>query len=410
MSGGASAAPPRLPDPPAWSRELCTVGVTGTNGKTSTTWLVAAALARLRAPVAQATTVGSFLDRELLDVPRNYHGFIATMRAGLDRGGRFAAIELTSEALALGFARAWPCRVGIFTNLTRDHLDAHKSAEHYLASKAQLFLQLPPGGVAVLNAADPASELLAEVVPDGVRVLRYAVPSRGEPRGEVDVLAQRTELSWEGTEVTLAPSGSLALPAKLGLRAIGDVYVENALAALAAAVALGLDGDEAAAALAEAPAPPGRFELVGGPPQVVVDYAHTPDALTRALAAARVLCPAGRVTVVFGAGGGRDKPKRPLMGEAAATADRVVLTSDNPRHEDPAAIAAQIREGIDPSCSVTTELDRARAIEAAVRDAGQDDVVLIAGKGHEDTQTVGDQVRPFDDREVARRVLAARCG
>src|SRR5207248_2839476 len=154
-----------VPAPPAFANEIATVGVTGTNGKTTTTAWIAAALRRLGGPVLRATTVGHFLDDEPLEVEKSYDGFVAAMRTLFDRGGRRAAIELTSEALAAGFARAWPCRVGVFTNLTHDHLDAHGSPEHYLASKAQLFVSLPAGGTAVLNASDPTWALLREVVP-----------------------------------------------------------------------------------------------------------------------------------------------------------------------------------------------------------------------------------------------------
>jgi UDP-N-acetylmuramoyl-L-alanyl-D-glutamate--2,6-diaminopimelate ligase len=394
----------RLPEPPPWSRELHTVGVTGTNGKTSTTLLCGAALGRAHAPVAIATTVGSYLDREPLEVSRDYHGFLATMDAARARGGRFAAIELTSEALALGFARAWPCRVGVFTNLTRDHLDAHKTAEHYLASKAQLFMALPEGGTAVLNGCDPASELLAEVVPPGVQIRRYGLASRGTAAQPLDVGATEVTLSWDGTRIALTGAEPLA---ELRIRAIGEIFAENALAALLAALASGVTAGDAAAALAEAEPPAGRFEVVGGPPHVVVDYAHTPDALRRTLAAARRLCP-GRLTVVFGAGGDRDREKRPLMGEAAALADRVVLTSDNPRSEDPAAIAAAIRSGLGAHDDVVLELDRERAIVNAVRDAADADVVVLAGKGHERTQEIHGVVRPFADQEVAARALGER--
>src|SRR5882672_10783751 len=174
---------------PEWSRRLTTVGVTGTNGKTSTTRWTAACLACIARPVAQTTTLGSLLDDTPFDTTRDFDGFLATMRAALDRGGRFAAIELTSEALARGFARAWPCAIGVFTNLTHDHLDVHGSPEHYLASKAQLFVNLPPDGAAVLNACDPASELIAAVTPPGVRVVRYAIASRGKPEGAPELRA-----------------------------------------------------------------------------------------------------------------------------------------------------------------------------------------------------------------------------
>jgi UDP-N-acetylmuramoyl-L-alanyl-D-glutamate--2,6-diaminopimelate ligase len=392
----------RFPEPPAWSRELHTVGVTGTNGKTSVTLLCGAALARLRAPVAVATTVGSFLDHERLDVAADYHGFLATMEAARARRGRFAAIELTSEALALGFARAWPCTVGVFTNLTRDHLDAHQSPEHYLASKAQLFMHLPRGGTAVLNGCDPASDLLEEVIPDGVVVRRYGVPSRGTAAKELELRAESITLGWDGTRVR-----ARGLDGELRIRAIGEVFAENALGALLAALASGVPAEHALEALAAAAPPPGRFEVVGGPPHVVVDYAHTPDALRRTLAAARRLC-RGRLIVVFGAGGDRDRDKRPLMGEAAREADGIVLTSDNPRSEDPAAIAAAIRDGVGAHQGLVVELDRERAIVEAVAAAGPDDVVVLAGKGHERTQEIRGVIRPSCDREIAARALRER--
>lgn len=390
------------------------MGVTGTNGKTSTTRWTAACLARLARPVAQTTTLGSFLDDTPFEVPRDFAGFMATMRAGLEAGGRFASIEVTSEALARGFARAWPCRVGVFTNLTHDHLDAHGSPEHYLASKAQLFVNLPAGGCAVLNGSDPASELLAEVIPGGVRVVRFAVPSRGEPAGEPELCAVEVEPTWEGTRVKLEGHGAMAnAPRALQLRAIGDVYAENALAALAAALVSGVPPEEAADALARAPVPKGRFEVVNGKeiegrgPRVVVDYAHTPDALGRTVAIARRLC-RGTLVVVFGAGGDRDREKRAPMGAAASHADRVVLTSDNPRSEDPAGIAAQIREGIDARVDVRLELDRRKAIWSAIRDAGEGDVILVAGKGHETEQTEGGHTLAFDDAAEARAALGQR--
>jgi UDP-N-acetylmuramoyl-L-alanyl-D-glutamate--2,6-diaminopimelate ligase len=400
-----TAAPP---PPPPFARELRSVGVTGTNGKTSTTTLVAALLSKLARPVVATTTLGSYLDGEPLDVPKTYAGFIETMRRCHARGGRFAAVELTSEALARGFAHAWPCEVGVFTNLTRDHLDAHGSAEHYLASKAQLFMHLPSGGTAVLNGCDPASELLAEVIPAGVRVLRYGVSSRGKSERPLDLEATRVELSWEGTRVELAESTTLPdAPRSFRIQAIGDVYAENALAALSAALSLGVSGNDAADALAAARFPAGRFQVVARAPFVVVDFAHTPDALERTLRAAKTLC-AGALTVVFGAGGNRDREKRAPMGAAARIADRVVLTSDNPRGEDPAVIAESLRAGLGDHGDVRIELDRARAIELALAHALQSDVVVIAGKGHETDQTIGTEVRAFSDVEVAKRALETR--
>lgn len=394
---------------PTWHERLTTIGVTGTNGKTSTTRWTAACLAPLARPVAQTTTLGSFLDDEPFEATRDFAGFLATMRAAVDRGGRFACIELTSEALARGFARAWPCRIGVFTNLTHDHLDAHGSPEHYLASKAQLFVQLPPGGAAVLNACDASSELIAEVIGAGVRVVRYAVASRGEPREKADLVAREVDITWSGTRVAIEAAGALrGAPREIAVRAIGEVYAENALAALGAALVAGVSAEDAARALAEAPAPAGRFQVVSRDdapgPRVVVDYAHTPDALARTLASARHLCE-GALWVVFGAGGDRDADKRAPMGAAASRADHVVLTSDNPRTEDARAIADAIRSGIPPATTVTVDLDRRSAIRRAVLAASHRDVIVVAGKGHEREQIVGDRALPFDDVAEAREAL-----
>ncbi|HEY8078892.1 MAG TPA: UDP-N-acetylmuramyl-tripeptide synthetase [Labilithrix sp.] len=396
-----------VPAPPAFASEIATVGVTGTNGKTTTTAWIAAALRRLGGPVLRATTVGHFLDDERLEIEKSYDGFVSAMRTMFDRGGRRAAIELTSEALAAGFARAWPCRVGVFTNLTHDHLDAHGTPEHYLASKAQLFVSLPAGGTAVLNASDPNWELLHEVLPAGVVHRSYAVPARGAPQGEPDVVATAVDVSWSGTRIALEwrdPS----MPRVLSVRAIGEVFAENALAALLGAVAAGVPANEAAEAIAEAPPPPGRFEVVHERPFVVVDYAHSPDALARMVATARGLAGAAKLFVVFGAGGKRDKAKRAPMGEAARPADVVVLTSDNPRDESPADIARAIAQGLAGHDGVRVELDRRKAITTAIREAREDDVVLVAGKGHEIDQTIEGETRPFSDVDVAREALAAR--
>ena len=399
-----------FPPPPEWSRELRTVGVTGTNGKTSTTRWIAAALRTLGlGPVVRVTTVGAFLDDEPSNVDETYGGFVAAMEAGRSAGGSLAAIEVTSEVLALGFVHAWPIEVAVFTNLSHDHLDAHRSAEHYLASKAQLFVHLPPNGTAVLNAFDPASALLREVVPQGARVITYGVPSRsdGVTAASVDVRAASVRVSWEGTAVELVPNAALALPPSILLRAIGEIFAENALAALGGAIAVGANATSAAAAIAGAPPPEGRFEVVARAPHVVVDYAHSPDALARTLWTARALT-RGRLTVVFGAGGNRDTTKRAAMGEAARGADRVILTSDNPRDEDPRVIAAAIREGLAGHPAVDVVIDRAEAITLAIRDAAVEDVIVVAGKGHESTQTVAGTTKSMSDRDLARAAHALR--
>jgi UDP-N-acetylmuramoyl-L-alanyl-D-glutamate--2,6-diaminopimelate ligase len=365
--------------------------------------MVAALLGLLARPVARVTTLGSFLDDTPLDVPGHYEGFLLTMERCLAAGGRYAALELTSEALALGFAKAWPCRVAAFTNLSLDHSDAHGSAEHYLASKAQLFMNLSPGGTAVLNGCDDNAELLVDVLQSGVDVLRFGVASRGVAWGALDLAAVDIVGSFEGTSATLLPSARFPeLPPRLELRTVGDIFVENALAALGCALAVGVAAEPAVRALATLPAPPGRFELVRQKPYVVVDYAHTPDALTRTLATARKLC-RGALTLVFGAGGDRDKAKRPLLGAAARVADRIVLTSDNPRSEEPEAIMADIAVGIGQHAFVVSETDRAKAIEMAIAGAGEDDLILIAGKGHESTQECKGQKIPFSDVAIAQQ-------
>ena len=398
------------PPAPSWARELRTVGVTGTNGKTTTTTFVAAALASSGAPVVRVTTVGIFLRENegetKLDVPQTHDGFLRALDHARGRGARSAAIEYTSEALARGFARAWPVQVAAFTNLTHDHLDAHGSPEHYLASKAQLFVALPSDGTAVLNGCDDACALIGEVVAKGARVLRYGVRSRGTPHATLDVEAKSVTPTWGGTEIELASSWD-AVPTSIRVRAIGEIFAENALAALLASIAFGVKGDDAAKAIGACDPPPGRFQVVAERPWIVVDYAHSPDALERTLATAKRLC-TGALSVVFGAGGNRDRDKRKPMGEAARVADRVVLTSDNPRGEDPAQIAKAIRAGLEGHAAVEVELDRGKAIERAVRDAAKDDVVLIAGKGHETEQKIGDAVRPFSDVDVALAAWRAR--
>jgi UDP-N-acetylmuramoyl-L-alanyl-D-glutamate--2,6-diaminopimelate ligase len=369
--------------------------------------MVAALLGLLARPVARVTTLGCFLDDERLDAPAHYDGFLLTMERCLAAGGRYAALELTSEALALGFAKAWPCKVAAFTNLSLDHSDAHGSAEHYLASKAQLFMNLAPGGTAVLNGCDDNAELLLDVLKRDVDVLRFGVASRGPAWGSLDLAAEGIVPSFEGTSATLLPSARFPdLPVRLELKAVGDVFVENALAALGSALAVGVAAGPAVRALAALPPPPGRFELVRRKPYVVVDYAHTPDALTRTLVTARTLC-GGALTLVFGAGGDRDKAKRPLLGSAARAADRIVLTSDNPRSEEPEAIMADIALGIGQHAFVVREPDRAKAIQFAMANANDEDLIVIAGKGHEQTQESKGQKMPFSDVAIVQQSRTA---
>ncbi len=397
---------PHFPEAPTWVAELTSVGVTGTNGKTSTTRFLAAALGSIARPTLEVTTLGTALDGEELAVPKSYQGALAAVRTALDRGARFAALEVTSEVLALGLAQRWPFRAGVFTNLTHDHLDAHGSPEHYFASKAQLFHSLSPGGIAVVNGCDEVAELLCEVTAPGVTRLCYGVESRGAAQLPLDARGVVTACDFGGTELSVTFGerlGSRTLA--LRTRAVGEIFAENALAALVTACALGASPEAAAAAIAAAPPPRGRFERVLDAPNVVVDYAHTPDALRRTLLTARRLAAGGAVSVVFGAGGNRDREKRPAMGEAAGLADRVFITSDNPRSEDPRQIAEAIAAAVPSGVALSIELDRERAIATAVRAAAPNDVVVIAGKGHETEQQIGTERRAFSDAGAARRAV-----
>ncbi|MBK8254586.1 MAG: UDP-N-acetylmuramyl-tripeptide synthetase [Polyangiaceae bacterium] len=396
------------PAAPTWAAKLPTVGVTGTNGKTTTTTWIANALSfGTGGPVVRATTLGVMLGDERLAVTSDYDGFLEAMRIGLSRGARAAAIELTSEALSAGFIHGWPATVGVFTNLTHDHLDAHKSAEHYLASKAQLFVHLPAGGTAVLNGADPACELLAEVVPKHATTVWYAAPGRGSTRvcTHPDIEVVRAEPTWLGTHLTLR-GGPLfeGLPDKVLVKGIGLVYAENAAAAIAGACAWGVPARVATSAIESAEPPPGRFEVVWEQPYLVVDYAHSPDAVRQLVYTAKALC-RGRVTLVMGAGGERDRDKRRPMGAAAQLADRVIVTNDNPRREDPRAIADAVMEGLLEHPNAEIIADRGEAIDAAVRDASESDVVVVAGRGHETEQVFATGRVRFLDAE--RLKLAA---
>jgi UDP-N-acetylmuramoyl-L-alanyl-D-glutamate--2,6-diaminopimelate ligase len=400
------------PAPPSWAHEIVTIAVTGTDGKTSTTRYCAAGLAAARlGPVARMTTVDAGIDDQLGPPPADHDGFLAMMRSLHERGGRRAAIEVTSAVLGLGFARAWPMRVGVFTNLGNDHMRTHGSAEHYLAAKAQLFLALPSGGAAVLNAGDPNAALIAEVLPTKVRALWFAGPGAAEDR-DVDLRVRTIAPSWDGLALELEAREQLgSIPKRLRLRTSASFQASNAAAALLTCVALGVTGSDAAAGIEACSAPPGRFELVTVAgvvgPRVIVDYAHTPEALRAALASARALCE-GRLIVVLGAGGESDRNKRPALGQAASAADEVLLTSDNPRGEDPATIADDVAAGLAAELPSSVELDRDRAIAQAITRAEPCDLVLIAGKGHERIQEIAGERRPFSDQDSARAALERR--
>jgi UDP-N-acetylmuramoyl-L-alanyl-D-glutamate--2,6-diaminopimelate ligase len=358
------------------SAALSVVGVTGTNGKTTTTWLLQAVLEAAGRPTGLIGTLsGARTTPEAPDLQ-------ARLAALRDEGRSAVAMEVSSHALALHRVDGTRFAVAVFTNLGRDHLDFHDSVEDYFAAKARLFSP-DLADVAVLGLDDPHGRLLRDAA---------RIPTVGYSLADVEDLQLGPRSSagrWRGHRLQV-PLG-------------GAFNVWNALAAATAALQLGVDEATVVEGLAAAPPVPGRFEAVEleAPFAAVVDYAHTPDALEALLGAARSTAPGGRLLVVFGCGGDRDRTKRPAMGEVAARlADVVVVTSDNPRSEDPAAIATAVREGAEGPAAVTTELDRRAAIATALAEARPGDVVVVAGKGHETTQDTGGTVLPFDDRAV----------
>jgi UDP-N-acetylmuramoyl-L-alanyl-D-glutamate--2,6-diaminopimelate ligase len=408
----SSSSPRPVPAAASWAEPLFTFGVTGTNGKTSTTHLLAAAVQAAGHSALRIGTVGVALDDEPLARGKTFQDFLTTMRYAAERGCRHAVIEATSRGLAQGYARAWRFDLGVFTNLSPDHFSTHGSWEHYLAAKAQLFVHLGPGRTAVLNGADEHALFLDQAMPADVQRRTFAAPSRGPKlRESVDLEAAAVDLDPAGTTITLAPSPfAEQLGGELSTRMVGEVFAENALAAALAGLSAGLPADAVARGLARCPVVPGRFEVLAhddARPTIAVDYAHSPDALVHTCATARRLA-RGRVIVVFGAGGGATPSKREPMGEVVgAAADLAIVTNDNPRKEDPRAIAAMLEAGLRRAgrAQIVIELDRARAITWAIEQAKPGDVVVIAGKGHERGQQVGTELLPFSDVEFVAELL-----
>lgn len=385
--------------------QLTTAAVTGTNGKTTTVSMIAAIAAASGRPAAKLTTVGAEVAGRAVRAGGGPSEFLATVERAVAAGVSCLALEVTSKALAGGLARRWPARCAVFTNLTRDHLDMHGSPEAYLAAKAQLFVHLSPQGTAVLNADDPASALIDEVTQPAAQRLWFGSAARA------DLVCRRFEVSRAGTVVHLG-GGELAaaLSGALELSVIGDVHGKNAMAAALACHALGYAPETIRRGLRDFAGVPGRFEVVAREPFVVIDYAHSPDGLRTTLATARVLLGrSGRLICVFGCGGERDRGKRPLMGETAdRLAHQVILTSDNPRRESPEAIADSVQAGSRRRARWMRQLDRPRAVVEAIHLASPEDVVVIAGKGHESVQEVMAQRIHMSDRELALSALGTR--
>jgi UDP-N-acetylmuramoyl-L-alanyl-D-glutamate--2,6-diaminopimelate ligase len=392
--------------------ELRVVGVTGTNGKTTTAFLVREILEYAGISCGLLGTVKQVVGGVEEEVERTTPEAIelqATFRRMLAAGDEACVMEVSSHALALHRADAIHFEVAAFTNLTQDHLDFHADMEEYFAAKRLLFEAGP--GTAIVNVDDEYGRRLAE---------EFESVTFSAAGAEADYSAREVEFDAGGAQFT-ATQGPTGRFQRRGLgnrpvggevrvrtRLPGHFNVSNALGALAAAEALGVGAEAAVAGLAAAAPPPGRFEPIdeGQEFAVIVDYAHTPDSVENVLRAARRLT-SGRLIAVFGAGGDRDRDKRPKMGRAGAElADLVIVTSDNPRSEDPAAIVAEVAAGAEGAGDLEIEVDRRAAIALAVSRAEPGDTVVIAGKGHEQGQEfeAGRKI-PFDDRDVAREEL-----
>ena len=393
------------------SRRLDVFGVTGTNGKTTTTFLLRAMLAAAGRSSGLVGTTGIVVggeERAANFTTPEAPDLHALLRDMVDAGDDSAAIEVSSHALdQKRIANVRFAAVG-FTNLTRDHLDYHRSFEAYYQAKRKLFVEAGPEGQhwpAAINCDDEwGSRLFDELV----HAEREDVPVWGWTLREMNraSVSATYALTPYGASIKVeSPVGDFTLKSQLR----GRFNVENVLTAATMALLGGLTPEDVQAGLDAVPGVRGRFEPVvaGQPFTVLVDYAHTPDSLEQVLTSARQICDR-KLIVVFGCGGDRDRSKRPLMGRAAALgADLAIVTSDNPRSEDPAAIIAEIRRGMRSGADVVEEVDRRAAIELAMREATEGDIVVIAGKGHEQGQTFADETVPFDDVTVAREALDA---
>jgi UDP-N-acetylmuramoyl-L-alanyl-D-glutamate--2,6-diaminopimelate ligase len=385
------------------SRALDVIGVTGTNGKGTTAYLVEAMLAGAGLSCGIVGTVGARIGTDTVALDRTTPEAVdlqRLLRQMADAGLTHAVVEVASHALALKRVEGTRFAAAVFTNLTQDHLDFHHSFEEYRASKRRLFEMVEPTGVTVVNADDPHGAMMAAA--SRAPVVRYGIER------PADLSASGLRLHLAGSEYRLQMAGR-SVPIVTPLHGRFNVY--NALAAAAVAGHYGVSPEVIRAVLRTFPGVPGRFEAVdeGQAFGVVVDYAHTPDGLDNVLRTAKDFV-RGRTIVVFGAGGDRDRTKRPAMGAIVASmADVAVVTSDNPRSEEPGAIIEEIVAGMTGGrAQVEVEPDRRRAIARAVSLARSGDFVIIAGKGHEPYQEIKGTKHPFDDRLVAREALRAR--
>ena len=389
------------------SERMRVVGITGTNGKTTTSYVLASIF---ESAGMKCGVIGTVAHRISSEVRESSHttpeapDVQALLHEMAERGCTACAMEASSHALALRRVDGMTFSAGVFTNLTRDHLDFHENMEAYFQAKRRLFEMLPPGAPALINADDPKSTALIAV---STKPVTYGV------NRSADITPGPLSFSMDGLEFDIrTPRGTLHASSKL----VGRPNVYNILAAAGTGVALGLPFDAIERGIQTLNAVPGRFEVVSDPKDgftVVVDYAHTDDALRNLLETARPLV-RGRLITLFGCGGDRDRTKRPLMGAVASRlSDVLVITSDNPRHENPERIIDEIQRGITPDTRRDDALlfaipDRRAAIAKAIETARPGDMVLIAGKGHEKYQIVGDEHLPCDDVAIARELLGRR--
>ncbi|MBX3380801.1 MAG: UDP-N-acetylmuramoyl-L-alanyl-D-glutamate--2,6-diaminopimelate ligase [Phycisphaeraceae bacterium] len=403
------------------SSKLRCIGVTGTNGKTTITWLLWRLLNGVELRTGLIGTVviddGNETARAEMTTPPAIE-LSRTLGLMVESGCKFAAMEVSSHSLAQKRVAGLSFRVGVFTNLTQDHLDFHKTMEAYAGAKAELFRMLPQDGLAIVNAQDASAEGMLKHC--RARVLRCVEDANGSApvaRAGADGASVRIiEMDRSGMKLALAgPFGAIDVWVPL----IGSFNAMNVLQAVACAFECGMTAPQIVQGCARLDAPPGRLERVptrGGEPLILVDFAHTEDALRNALGTARKVVGSGRLIAVFGCGGDKDRTKRPKMGQVATEiADIAVITSDNPRTERPGDIIDAVLEGVAEAdrAKVTVQADRRKAIFHAITIAHPSDIVVIAGKGHETEQILpdgrgGTETHHFDDREVAKEAIAER--
>jgi UDP-N-acetylmuramoyl-L-alanyl-D-glutamate--2,6-diaminopimelate ligase len=387
------------------AKALQLVAVTGTNGKTTTTSLVdsmikaSGAKTGLFGTIAYHTPLGDYPAPNTTPESVDLQGFFAEIR---DAGGRYAVLEASSHSLVMD--RLWGCHfaAAVFTNLTREHMDYHKAFDDYFAAKLRLFEGTGAGApdVSVINIDDAYGKRLASLAK---KVVTYGLESSAQ------LTTKKFQLTFSGLSFSAqTPNGKVQVESSM----VGRINVYNILAAIGAAQALGLSNEVIEAGIRNLKSVSGRFQPIdqGQPFAVIVDYAHTDDALENLIRTARELNPKGRIITLFGCGGGKDRTKRPVMGEVSGRlSDLTILSSDNPKTEDPLKIISDIVVGVQKtSGKYVIEPDREKAIALAMDEAHSGDMILLAGKGHENYQIVGEEMLPFDDREVARQALQQR--